>query len=243
MMDADPGVDRPDREQQRHLRRLVSSLRARGGIGALSAECHGDVPGVDGVVLAVLAAHAGRFIISDSGPDGDQLEDLQATLGEGPGLDAATTGEQVSASDLDGTQAHLTWPRFAGRAPALGFRAVFAHPVLVDAQPVGVLSLYRSKAGLLSAADHEHVDRYLQAATVLFLDSPRAPSGEVSVDLPMHAAEVQQAVGVVMELGGVDADTALHRIRAYAHRSGRPMRDVVAEVRTCRLPFDPAQPA
>ena len=244
MMDAEPGAGAPDHEHQRALRRLVSSLRARGGVGALGAACHRDVPGVDGVVLAVFAAHAGRIIISDSGPAGDQLEDLHATLGEGPGIDAAITGQPVTAVDLDHTTAHTSWPRFAGRAVACGIRAVFAAPVLLHAQPVGVLSLYRAIAGPLSAAEHEQLDRYTHAVTVLLLDHPHVTSaGEISIALPVQAGEVQQAVGVVMEYAGVDAATALHRLRSYAHQSARPMRDVIAEVRTCRLPFDPTAAA
>ena len=57
--------------------------------------------------------------------------------------------------------------------------------------------------------------------------------------LPRYAGKVQQAVGVVMEHATVDADTKLHRLRVHAHHSRRPMRDVVAEVRTDQPPFDP----
>jgi ANTAR domain len=243
MMDAQPGAGQPDHEQQRNLRRLVSTLRAHGGVGTVGPFCHRDVPDVDGVVLAVLAAHAGRIIISDSGPHGDQLEDLHATLGEGPGFDAAIIGEPVTAVDLDGAPAHLSWPRFTAQALTCGIRAVVAYPVLLYAQPVGVLSLYRAGPGPLSAAEHQQVNQYAHAVPVLLLDDPGiAGAGQMNVTLPIHASEVQQAVGVVMQAAGVDAATALHRLRAYAHHSARPMRDIVAEVRTCRLPFDPTTP-
>jgi ANTAR domain len=241
-MDAEPGADQPG-EQERRLRRLVSSLRAHGGVSAVSAACHSDVPGVDGVVLAVLAAHVGRIIISDSGLHGDQLEDLHATLGEGPGIDAAVTGEPVTAVDLNRPQAHMSWPRFTAQALTCGIRTVVAYPVLLNAQPLGVLSLYRANPGPLSAAEHQRADQYAHAATALLLDRQGVTGArQMSVTLPIQAAEVQQAVGVVMESAGVDAATALHRLRAYAHHSARPMRDVVAEVRTCRLPFDPTTP-
>jgi hypothetical protein len=243
MMDPETGSDRPG-EQQRRLRRLVSSLRAHGGVSVLGAACHRDVPGVDGVVLAVFAADAGRIIISESGRDGDQLEDLHLTLGEGPGIDAAITGQPATAVDLDHPRAHLSWPRFAAESLTCGLRAVFAYPVLLRTQPVGVLSLYRADPGPLSATDQEHVGRYTDAATVLLLDDlPLNGAGPAPIALPIHAAEVQQAVGVVMEHADVDAATALHRLRAYAHQSTRPMRDVVAEVRTNRMPFDPTAPA
>lgn len=242
-MDAGRGADQPA-EQQRRLRRLVSTLRAHGGISTLGAACHRDAPGVDGVVLAVVAAHAGRIIISDSGPDGDQLEDLHVTLDEGPGIDAVVTGEPVGAADLDHPRAHRAWPRFSAQALASGIRAVFAYPVVLDTQPVGVLSLYRAEVGPLSSADHELVDLYAKAVTVLLLDNVHVNgAGQVDIALPTQVGEVQQAVGVIMEYAEVDAATALHRLRTYAHKSTRPMRDVVAEVRTSRrLPFDPTTP-
>jgi hypothetical protein len=170
------------------------------------------------------------------------LEDLYATLGQGPAVDTAAGGEPVTAADLDHPQAHTRWPRFAGQATASGIRAVFAYPVLLEARPIAVLSLYRATAGTLSTAERDQADLYAWAATVLLLDSSHTSSGRLSITLPVHVREVQQAIGVVMEYAGVDAGTALHRIRVYARRSARPMRAVVAEVRTCRLPFDPTTP-
>jgi hypothetical protein len=236
-MDADAGRSPADRLQQG---RLVSSLRAQGGVGAVGAACHRDVSDVDGVVLSVVAAHTGRIILSESGANGDQLEDLHATLGEGPCLDAVVTGEPVMVVDLGQPSAHRSWPVFAGRAVTSGIRAIFAFPVLLHRRPVGVLSLYRATAGPLSTANQHLVQGYAHAVTLLLLDDlPQASTGRVSVALPIHTAQVQQAVGVVMEYAGVDAATALHRLRVYSRHSQRPMRDVVAEVRTCRLPFDP----
>ena len=242
-MDADPGPIAGDpRDERRHVRRLVSALRARGGVDAVGAACHRDVENVDGVVLTVDAAHAGRIILSDSGPHGDLLEDLHATLGEGPCVDAAVTGRPVAVVDLDHPHAQTRWPRFAEQAPADGIRAVFVCPVLLNARPVGVLSAYRAAAGPLSATDHEQLHRYAKAVTAILLDDPPVTSNKaLDFVLPIRAGQVQQAVGIVMEYADVDAPTALHRLRAYARRSARPMHDVIAEVRTCRLPFDPTE--
>lgn len=68
MMDADPGpmAGHPD-DEQTHLHQLICSLRA---------------------------VSAGQTILSDSGPHGDQLEDLHAVLGERPCIDAAVTGSR-----------------------------------------------------------------------------------------------------------------------------------------------------
>jgi len=138
----------------------------------------------------------------------------------------------------------LRWPRFADQAPGDDIDAVFAYPVILKDRPVGVLSAYRDAAGPLSTGEDEQIRRYARATAVVLLDDWFvSPAGEMDVVLPAHTGEVQQAVGIVMELAGIDAADALHRLRAYARRSARPMREVVADVRTARLPFDPTAPA
>ena len=228
----------PDHEQRPYIQSLMSSPRALEGVATLSRDCHHDMPGIDGAVLTMPVAQAGWIIFSDSGPHGDQLEDLYATIGEGPRVDAFTTGMPVAAADL--VQAGATWPRFSSRAPAGGIRAVFAFPVQLGTVPVGVLSVYRATTGQLSATDYARAGRYARTATVLLRAAAYVNSaGQSSGSLPQDAGEVQQAIGVIMEHATVDAATALHRLRAYAHHSRRPMRDVVTEVRADHLPFNP----
>ena len=115
-------------------------------LAVLGPACHRDVPDVNGVYLSVLVAHAGWIILSDSGPVGDRLEDLQVVLGEGPRLDAVATGGPVAVTDLAHPRARARWPCFCAPALAGGVRAVFAFPVHLDAVPVGVLNVYRATA-------------------------------------------------------------------------------------------------
>jgi GAF domain-containing protein len=231
----------PEDDRRRYLRLRVSPPRAVAGVAALCRACHGTVSGVDGAVLTVLVAQVGWIIVSDSGPGGDQLEDLYATLGEGPRVDAFSTGVPVAATDL--VQAQVRWPYFAVRALACGIRAVFAFPVHYGTVPVGVLSVYGGTAGPLSATDHARVGRYAHTTTDLLRTAACVDdAGQANMCLPRDAGEVQQAVGVVMEHATVDAATALHRLRVYAHDSRRAMRDVVAEVRADHLPFNPMTP-
>jgi len=144
--DNEPVTGPSDHDQRRGIRRLMVS-RALDGVAALCPACHHDVPGVDGVVLTTFVAYAGWIILTDSGPNGDRLEDLHATLGEGPRADVVATGRLVTYADLTHAQAHARWPRFAVQALASGIRAVFAFPVQLDAKTVGVLSVYRATAG------------------------------------------------------------------------------------------------
>ena len=132
------------------------------------------------------------------------------------GIDGAVLAMCVAHADL--VQAHARWPYFAARALTCGVRAVFAFPIQVATV-------------------------YAEAATVLLRAAASFDdAGQASMCLPRDAGEVQQAVGVVMQHATVDAATALHRLRVYAHHSRRPMRDVVAEVRTDHLAFNPRTP-
>jgi len=228
-------------EEEHHVRRLVSSLRTDGGVGVLSAACHAEVPEADGVFLSVLAVGGGYIMLSDSGRLGDHLEDLHTSLAQGPMVDASMVNGVVTVDDLGAPAARGRWPRFAPQASAAGVGAFFAYPVSVGPS-AGVLSLYRYATGPLSPDGQAWAGRYSRAAAVLLHANTTGP-GRGDLVLPVYTGEVQQAVGIVMELAGVDAVTALHRIRTYAHHSSRPMREVVAEVRTCRLPFDPTASA
>ncbi|MGX6607042.1 GAF domain-containing protein, partial [Micromonosporaceae bacterium Da 78-11] len=172
-----------DRDQRRGIRRLML-LRALDGAAALGPACHRDVPGVDGVVLTAFVAHAGWIILSDSGPNGDRLEGLHATLGEGPRTDVVATGRLVSYADLTHAQAFVRWPRFAAQALASGIRAVSAFPVQLDVHTVGVLSVYRATAGPLSDADHQRVNWYARTASVL-LHATAHVTGAGAVSMPL----------------------------------------------------------
>jgi hypothetical protein len=75
--------------------------------------CDRTGSGVNGVVLMILAAQAAWIILSGSGPDSDQLEDLYATLGEGPVLMPPSQGP-VAAVDLIQAQREVAALRCAG---------------------------------------------------------------------------------------------------------------------------------
>lgn len=113
---------------------------------------------------------------------------------------------------------------------------MFACPLLLHAKPFGVLSAYRAATGPLSPTPDGQMRRYTHAVTrILLQDAHSNSDGALEFALPHPAGRVQQDVGVVMQYAG----TALHRLRAYAHSSARPMHDVVADVRNNRIPFDP----
>jgi hypothetical protein len=183
-----------------------------------------------------------------TGPAGEQLAELQLTLGEGPCHDVMTSAAPVLAADLGDEEFARRWPGFTLAARQLGAGAVFAFPLIVGAIQAGVLSLYRSSPGPLP--DRQLGDLLILAdtATVLLLGSAhRYAEDENTVgldgqapDLALHRAEIDQATGMLTVQLGVPAGEAFARLLAYAYAQDRRLADVAGDIvaRRLRLPRD-----
>jgi hypothetical protein len=201
--------------------------------------CGHDLP-VTGVGLALMteAGPAGTVAATDAAAL--ELEDLQFTLGEGPCVDASTTGRPVLQPDLSRT-GPLRWPAFAAGAQSAGLAAVFAFPLQVGAIRLGVLDLYRTTAGVLSPGELADALCFTDAATTLLLHAQALDS---RWRLPMDSltvldnrAEVHQATGVVSVHAAVTLHEALLLLRARAFADQRPIGDLAKDVLNGRVDF------
>ena len=124
----------------RAVRIGVAFARQAGGgrSGRLCRACV-DVLQVSGAGVTIMSGRNSGPVCSSSELVG-RLEDLQFALGEGPCHDAFTTGLSVSEPDL-AVCSPSTWPHYTRRAFDLGARAVFAVPLRLDTDPIGVLTL------------------------------------------------------------------------------------------------------
>jgi len=223
---------------------IIATVVARSSSGTPLAACLVDLCGHDLPVTGV-----GLALMTEAGPAGTvaatdvaalELEDLQFTLGEGPCVDASTTGRPVLQPDLSRT-APLRWPAFAAGAEAAGLAAVFAFPLQVGAIRLGVLDLYRTTAGVLSAGELADALCFTDAATTLLLhaqaqDSPwRLPMESLTV--LDDRAEVHQATGVVSVHAAVSLHEALLLLRARAFAEQRPVGDLAKDVLNGRVDF------
>ena len=111
------------------------------------------------------------------------IEDLQFTLGEGPGIDAFRDDQPVLEPDL----ADPTYPRWVAFAPPAvqaGARAVFGFPVQVGVVHMGSLNLYRDRPGALT--DDQHADSLVMAdvaARAVVAMQADAPPGTLAIEL------------------------------------------------------------
>jgi hypothetical protein len=155
-----------------------------------------------------------------SEPQAQAVEDLQHTLGEGPGVEATESGAAVLARDLvDLTDPTLErWPTFARESAGLGVRAAFAFPLLLGSHPIGAISFYRAAPGGLDA--EQVIQGWVTADAVaqsLVDPSERLPAPSEHTD-PM---QVHQAAGMVTVQLDVPIDQALLRMRATAYAEGQ----------------------
>ena len=194
------------------------------------------------------------FVLCVTDPAGEQLAELQLTLGEGPCFDVLASAAPVLAADLGGEESGRRWPGFAPQARRLGAAAVFAFPLMIGVIRAGALGLYRGSPGPLSASAFGDGLISADAATVLLLDglhdgADGANTGGGPVldgqapDLVLHRAEIDQATGMLTVQLGVPAAEAFARLRAYAYAQDRRLADVASDIvgRRLRLHDEPGQ--
>jgi hypothetical protein len=214
------------------LERVRSALSAAmdgatGVLGAADQLCLScvDVLDVDGASLSLVHDGASRGTFGSSGAMSRRLDELQFTFGEGPCLDAVSSGAVVFGEDLN-DPAERRWPAFVEALLDDGVCAVFALPVAIASRPVGALDLFRRRSGPLvgdALAGARFAARLamrplldLMTLNVDWDDAAQGSSVGWEHLAPLERVEVYQATGMIVGALGVGADEALIRLRAYA---------------------------
>lgn len=199
-----------------------------------------DVSGAGVTVLSRDSVPTGhhRGLLHASNAVSTGLDDVQLIVGEGPSLDAYSTGNPILVPDLRAESAR--WPAFAPAAAALGVAALFSFPLLAGVVRLGSLDLHRDRAGPLSRV--RLTDALLLAdvaVQVVISHLEGHATGDLSWLADSHI-EVHQAVGMVAVQLGISADEALLRLRGHAFTEGTTLGHVAHEVvaRTLRLTDD-----
>ncbi len=148
------------------------------------------------------------------------VEDLQHTLGEGPGVAASESGAAVLVPDLSDRLDHTLdrWPVFARSAVELGVLAAFAFPLLLGTSRIGALSLYRTSSGGLSS---RQLSQGLVAADSVAMTLAENGDGLPAPVDQLDPMRVHQAAGMAMVQLGLPIDEAMLRMRAIAFAEGQ----------------------
>jgi GAF domain-containing protein len=199
----------------------------------LAARCVAVAGMSDAGVMLVDPAGGLRYVASSS----EQLslvELFEVQQSEGPSLDALRTAASVRRN-LD-ADARAGWPRFVDHARACGFASVWAVPMQLRDDRIGILNLFSARP--LRAVDDAglRVAQTLADIATIGILQERARSESLVVTSQLQAAldsriVIEQAKGIVAERNGIPIDTAFAQLRGYARRHnellGRVAHDVI----------------
>ena len=212
----------------------------RDPVNSLCLAC-ADVLGVTGAGLMLTSGGRSLGCVGVSDRVTEAVEQVEYTLGEGPCV--AAYNDKTPVFDIDlADEAIARWPEFRLGALAVGIRAAFGFPLLIDRICIGALNLYNDRPGALT--DDQIADALTAArlASRTLLDwQADAPPGTVAWQLeqvPSHRVEVHQATGRISVQAGISLADALVLLRAYAFSHDRPISDVAADVAAGRLRFE-----
>ena len=198
--------------------------------------------------VALLAADAagimlvdlqGRLrVVASSNEESDWTELMQVQADEGPCVECIRTGRPVTVTDLDSAEAR--WPRLTAAlrkrtVPDAGrFRSVHALPLRLRGEAVGGLNLFHTRPGPLPEADLRLGQALADIATIGILQERAIQRGEVLTQQLQHALNIrvviEQAKGVLAQLGTVPMDVAFEHLRRYARGHRLLLGDVARRV-------------
>lgn len=217
---------------------LAVAGQAGHGLTALSPGACATALGLDSLTLCLLD-HSGLELVWYDPADtaGIAFEDLQYTLGEGPTVDAARTGEVVLVPDLYSVPEDR-WPALLAATHPKPPQAAHAVPLNLGVARLGVLTGHRGAVGSLTRPQMGDLLALAEGVTAI-LTTPHGIH-DMSGDnpLPLHRALIHQATGALTVLLGVSLDEALARLRAYAFTHNVPLMDVAHDVVHHRFDLD-----
>jgi hypothetical protein len=194
-----------------------------------------------GVGISVMSRDGEPATVAASDAHSATVEDLQFTLGEGPCLDAYSTGRPVLAPDLT-VAARVRWPGYAPAAQEHGVQAAFSFPLQIGAARLGALDIYRDQPGSPSPQTIVQALTFADAAMTGLLNAQQR-SNEVNGTPALDDAldnrfELYQAQGMVTVQLGIHLHEAMIRIRAYAYAHDRPLSDVADDIVARRVALE-----
>jgi len=196
---------------------------------------------VDGTGVSLVTPQGNRGIVFATNTVSGKLEELQLSLGDGPCVDAATSGNPVLLDDLRdvGEGVSLRWPAFLSEAAGMGVRSVFALPLSIGAIALGTMDLYRSTPGPLQPAQLSAalLAADSMAVALLGLNEGHSRLDDDNSDWSPHLVAVHQAAGMMRIQLGVDIQEALIRLRATAFAEQRSINELAGDVVANRRRF------
>ena len=211
--------------------RLVDGFDVVDLLGELTERCTGllDIASA-GLLLA--DASGTLHVLAASSERTRLLEIFQLQRAQGPCRDCYLSGASVSVADLASMQER--WPDFVPRARDLGFASVHALPMRLHDRVLGALGLFGTSVGTLAPDDLALGQAMADVASVaLVQDMSARDAGAYNEHLQAALTNrvlLEQAKGVLAQLGDIDVADAFTVLRRYARAEGVTLSTVARAV-------------
>ncbi|MBF4616319.1 ANTAR domain-containing protein [Curtobacterium sp. VKM Ac-1376] len=157
---------------------------------------------------------------------------MQLETGEGPCVEAFTTGQTVSVENP--AEMRHRWPRFADASEQLGYASVHSVPLRLRDTTLGSMNLFRETAGTLNTEDAIAVRALTDVATISTLQHRTDEHADLVQNQLEHALEsrivIEQAKGFLSHTHQIDLDTAFTLLRSYARSHQTRIADAARDV-------------
>lgn len=190
------------------------------------------VSGCGGAGIMFMTENGRLSYVAASGEAGRQLEEAQASAGQGPCYDSYVYAREVTSRDV---REDSRWPELPAYLPP-EVRAVAGVPILLSGSPVGTLNVYRDVPNGWQASDMRALHAYAALLAEVVGSALAARDHSVLADQLRYALDyrvtIERAVGYLMGTQGLDAVTAFDLLRKQARDNRRRVADVAAEILT-----------
>ncbi|MCU1597526.1 MAG: hypothetical protein JWQ47_1265 [Glaciihabitans sp.] len=189
----------------------------------------------------MLAGKDGKLqLVASTSAKAGLVEMMQLNAGKGPCVDCFTSGEPLGVADIENDGEN--WPEFRAEALRQGFRSLYATPMRLRGEVIGTMNLMSTRVGILNSRDAEAAQALTDVATIGILQERVIRERGVVAEQLQRALDsrilIEQAKGVLSEIGGISVDQAFEKMRAYARSNNLRLHDVAERVvdRSLSLP-------
>lgn len=197
-----------------------------------------SVPGCDWAGVSTWHRDGGITTVTVSDPVPSVMDEIQNKTGEGPGITVADCVGPVHAEDL---AIDHRWPEFRRRAlERTPVRSVLSFRFDIGATRPRSLNLYAARPRAFADGSRDLAALFATHVKALMAHAASADRAN-NLDIALRASrQIGTAVGVLMALRKVDAETAFELLSRTSQELNRKLREVAEDVvRTGALPQRP----
>jgi GAF domain-containing protein len=170
------------------------------------------IPGADGAGLTLLEMDRADLIVK-SEPFVRAIDDIQYSIGQGPCISAAATGETKRSGSL---RDDARWPLFGPRAGELGVHSALSLPLKTSSGVLGAMNVYAHAPNSFTDRAQTLGERFAISAALAVQNAQILEQATRLVD-QLHAGLkgrglIDQAIGVLRRREGSTAAEAMSRL-------------------------------